>query len=181
MGAYVRFVSFKVFGTLTVIGLSVTAMPAAAHDLGIVPDGSQVAMRNQRGTAASPDSAEAVAAVERFRGALSRGDSATVLGMLAPDVIILESGDVETLAEYRRHHLPADIEFARAIPGTHTLTSAVVHGDAAWVSSTSITQGRMKDRAINSAGAELIVLSRRDGHSPWQIRAIHWSSHRRTS
>jgi ketosteroid isomerase-like protein len=147
----------------------------------MVPDGSHVGVRNQRGTAASPDSAEAVAAVERFRVALSRGDSATVLGMLAADVVILESGDLETLVEYRRHHLPADIEFARAIPGTYMLASAVVHGDAAWVSSTSITQGRMKDRAINSAGAELVVLSRCDKHSPWQIRAIHWSSHRRTT
>ncbi len=127
------------------------------------------------------DSASAVAAVERFRAALTAGDSATALSVLAPDAIILESGDVETRAEYRSHHLPADIEYARAIPGAHTLKSVVIHGDAAWVSSTSITQGRMKDRAINSAGAELIVLSRRDKQSPWQIRAIHWSSHRRTS
>lgn len=139
------------------------------------------------GTSAAPmpagaaDSASAVAAVERFRAALARGDSAIALSMLSADAIVLESGDVETRAEYRSHHLPADIEFARAIPGTHTLKSVVVHGDAAWVSSTSITQGRMKERAINSAGAELIVLSRRDKQSPWQIRAIHWSSHRRTS
>lgn len=133
------------------------------------------------GQAGPSDSASAVAAVERFRAALARGDSATALAMLAPDAVIHESGDVETRAGYRSHHLPADIEFARAIPGTHTLKSVVVHGDAAWVSSTSITKGRMKGRTINSAGAELIVLSRRDRQSPWQIRAIHWSSHRRTS
>lgn len=127
------------------------------------------------------DSAVAVAAVERFRAGLAGGDSAMVLALLAPDAIVLESGDVETRAEYRSHHLPADIEYARAIPGTHKLVSVVVHGDAAWVSSTSVSQGRMKDRPVNSAGAELIVLSRRDRKSPWQIRAIHWSSHRRTS
>jgi ketosteroid isomerase-like protein len=127
------------------------------------------------------DSASAVAAVDQFRGALGRGDSATVLAMLAPDAVVLESGDVETRTEYRQHHLPADIEYARAIPGTHTLASVVVHGDAAWVSSTTVTQGQMKGRAVNSAGAELIVLSRRDAQSPWQIRAIHWSSRRRAS
>lgn len=130
---------------------------------------------------ASPDSAAAVATVDRFRAALARGDSAAVLAELAPDAIILESGAMETRAEYRRHHLPADIEYARAIPGTHALARAVVNGNSAWVSSTSITRGRVKGRAINSAGAELIVLSRPDGRSPWQIRAIHWSSHRRTS
>lgn len=134
------------------------------------------------GAQAGPsDSASAVAAVEHFRTALVGGDSAAALSMLASDAIILESGDVETRTEYRRHHLPADIEYARAIPGTHTLKSVVVYGDAAWVSSTSITQGRIKDRPVNSAGAELIVLSRRDKQSPWQIRAIHWSSRRRTS
>lgn len=130
---------------------------------------------------ASSDSTDAVAAVERFRAALSRGDSAAVLAILAPDAVILESGDVETRAEYRRHHLPADIEYARAMPGTHTLVSAIVQGDAAWVSTTSVSRGRMKGKTVNSAGAELIVLSRRNGDSPWQIRAIHWSSRRRAS
>jgi ketosteroid isomerase-like protein len=162
----VRLGSSKVLVTISAIVVTLTAVSTASA----VP-----------AKADTSDSAGAVAAVERFRAALSRGDSAAVLAMLAPDAIVLESGDVETRAEYRRHHLPADIEFARAIAGTHKLTSAVVHGDAAWVSSTSITQGRMKDRAINSAGAELIVLSRRDKNSPWQVRAIHWSSHRRTS
>ena len=131
--------------------------------------------------AASPtsDSADAIATVERFRSALARGDSVAVLAMLAPDAIVLESGDVESRAEYRRHHLPADIEYARAIPGRHTLVQAAVHGDVAWVSSSSITEGRVKGRAINSAGAELIVLSRGDRQSAWQVRAIHWSSRRR--
>lgn len=131
--------------------------------------------------AASADSMSAVAAVDRFRTALASGDSASVLALLAADAIVLESGDVETRAEYRRNHLSADIEYSRAIPGTHKLVSAGVHGDAAWVSSTSVTKGTIKGRAVNSAGAELIVLSRRDARSPWQIRAIHWSSHRRSS
>ena len=39
---------------------------------------------------------------------------------------------------------------------------------------TSRTTGTYRERAINSAGAELMVLSRTaDG---WNIRAIHWSS-----
>lgn len=152
----------------------------AAITLGIAADPPTTASAQDSSPPAS-DSAAAVATVERFRAALARGDSAAVLGLLAPDAIILESGSVESRAEYRSHHLPADIEYARAIPGEHKLMQATVHGDVAWVSSTSITQGKIKKRAVNSAGAELIVLSRRDRQSSWQVRALHWSSRRRTS
>ena len=56
------------------------------------------------------DSAEVVAVVARFHGALASGDSAAALGLLDRDAIILESGAAETRDEYRSHHLPADIE-----------------------------------------------------------------------
>ena len=134
----------------------------------------------QTSAVGAPDSTSAVATVERFRAAMERGDSGAVIAMLAPDAIVLESGSVESRSEYRSHHLPADIQYARAIAGEHKLVQAVVHGDVAWVSSTSVAQGTMNDRPVNSAGAELIVLSRRDRQSTWQVRAIHWSSRRRT-
>ena len=142
--------------------------------------GIQAVSDKQRRLADSSDAATAIAAVKRFREALARGDSVAAVALLAPDAIILESGDVETRDEYRLHHLPADIEFARAIRSTDTLVSVAVQGDVAWVSSTSIAQGQFKGRAINAAGAELVVLSRRGKASAWEIRAIHWSSHRRT-
>ena len=123
------------------------------------------------------DSALVVAAVERFHQALAAGDSVAALALLAPDVVVLESGDLETLADYRAHHLPADIAFARAVPSTRTLIRAVMQGDAAWVTSTSSTRGTYRDRPIDSAGAELVVLAREPGG--WRIRAVHWSSHAR--
>ena len=92
---------------------------------------------------------------------------------------ILESGGIETLAEYRSHHLAADIEFAKAVPSKRTVVSVSVVGGAAWVSSTSITQGQNNGRAVNSAGAELIVLKKVG--ADWKISAIHWSSRRRTT
>lgn len=127
------------------------------------------------------DSSSAVRAVEAFRAALARGDSAAALAMLSPDVLVLESGDVERYADYRSHHLSEDIAYARANPGTHTLVNAQVDGNAAWVASTSITRGQFNGRAVNSAGAELVVLTRVRADAPWMIRAIHWSSHRRPS
>ena len=123
------------------------------------------------------DSADVAATIARFHQALQTGDSAAALAVLAPDAVILESGGVEDVPEYRGHHLPADIEFARAIAGTRTPVQLRVRGDVAWAAGTSVSQGQFRGRAINSAGAELMVLARTpDG---WRITAIHWSSRTR--
>lgn len=123
------------------------------------------------------DSVAVALVVERFHRALRQSDSTAALAMLAPDVVILESGSMETRDEYRRHHLPADIAFASALPGVRAPLKIFINGNSAWAVGTSVTQGEFKGRAINSGGAELIVLSR--GKSGWQIRAIHWSSRTR--
>lgn len=125
------------------------------------------------------DSATVARTVARFHDAIAAGDSVTALSVLSPDVLVIESGDVETFAQYRTEHLSADIAFARAVPGGHTVVAMRVAGGTAWVTSTSVTQGSFQGRAINSAGAELMVLTRARPAGPWLIRAIHWSSHRR--
>lgn len=130
----------------------------------------------RQGSMAS-DSADVVAVVRRYQSALATGDSATALSLLASDAVILESGGVETREDYRAHHLPADIGFARAVPSERSDLRAVIRGDAAWVSSTSTARGEFRGRQINSRGAELMVLSR--GPDGWKIRAIHWSSRNR--
>ena len=132
--------------------------------------------RSPRGrSGAFTDSADVVAAVARFHGALAAGDSATALTLLSPDAVILESGDLETHDEYRAHHLPADIAFVKAVMSERTVRRAVVRGSMAWVASTSTIRGNYHDRIINSADAELVVLVRAD--VGWRISAIHWSSH----
>ena len=123
------------------------------------------------------DSAAVAGVIASFHSALERGDSAAVIALLAPRAVILESGSAETVAEYRSHHLPADIEFARAIPGVRTPIRITVRGDVAWAAATGTTQGEFKGRPVNSASAELLVLERVTG--AWRITAIHWSSRRR--
>ena len=131
-----------------------------------------------RGSGAQPgDSAAVAEVVNRFHGALESGDSATALALLAEDAVIQESGGVETRAEYRGHHLPGDIQFARAVHSERSAVRVRVEGDAAWATSTSTTQGEFRERAINSAGAELMVLVRTP--QGWKIAAIHWSSRQR--
>jgi ketosteroid isomerase-like protein len=123
------------------------------------------------------DSTAVARTIQRFQRALAQGDSAAAMTLLAPDAVILESGDSESVAEYRAHHLPADIEFARAVKNVRTPTRVTVRGDAAWSVTTSIARGKFRGRPINSAGVELMVLTRStDG---WRIAAIHWSSRRR--
>ncbi len=125
------------------------------------------------------DSAAVVSVVERYHRALESADSVGALALLAGDAVILESGGIETREEYRSHHLPADIAFARAVKGVRSPIRVVVRGDVAWATSTTTTQGDFRGRPVNSAGAELMVLTRTtDG---WKINAIHWSSRSRRS
>lgn len=123
------------------------------------------------------DSAAVVTVVERYHRSLESADSAGALRLLTSDAVILESGGIETREEYRSHHLQADIAFARAVKSERGPIRVVVRGDVAWAASTSTAHGEFRGRAVNSVGAELMVLTRTpDG---WKISAIHWSSRNR--
>lgn len=144
--------------------LALLAAPAAAqhegHNMGAMSDSAAVAH-----------------VVTQYHAALASGDSAAALALLADDAIILETGGIETRAEYRSHHLPGDIRFAMAVKSERGPIHVRIKGDVAWTSSTSTTTGETNGRAVNSAGAELMVLVKTG--SSWKISAIHWSSRAR--
>jgi ketosteroid isomerase-like protein len=132
---------------------------------------------SSRAQQAARDSAEIVGTVQRFHDLIIAGDSLAALGLLTEDAVILEGGGLETKAEFRGHHLPADISFAQSTKDERRVRSVSQRGDVAWVVATNIATGTFRGRAINSAGAELMVLVRTpDG---WRISAIHWSSRAR--
>ena len=151
---------------LALVALGLVVPPLMAQTTGATP---ATAAPHAHG-----DSADVVATVERFHAALSAGDSAGAMALLAPDAIILESGGVETREEYRSHHLPGDMAYAKSMKSTRKPIRVTVRGDVAWASSTSTTTGESRGRAVNSAGAELVVLARTA--AGWRISAIHWSS-----
>lgn len=126
---------------------------------------------------AQADASAVAATVARFHAAVSAGDAPTALSLLADDAVILEAGALETLEEYRKHHLAADMAFARAVGTTRRPARVTVHGDVAWAASTSEALGTFDGRPVDALGAELIVLTRTG--SGWRIRAVHWSSRRR--
>lgn len=122
----------------------------------------------------APDRVAIVQTQQAFHHALAEGDSAAAMALLAPDAEVLEMGVREDRAAYEREHLPADIEFARAVSTTRGPTIVRQEGDVGWISSTGIAQGTFRGKPVESENTELMVLAKKDGR--WQIRAIHWSS-----
>jgi ketosteroid isomerase-like protein len=94
-------------------------------------------------------------------------------------VIVLESGGFETRDEFRRHHLAADIRFARSAKVERQVRSVSRRGDVAWVAATSTSTRTVDGREARYSGAELMVLVLTP--SGWRISAIHWSSRARRS
>ena len=114
--------------------------------------------------------------VNAYHEALKNKDSLAAVALLSDQVIVLESGYIETYEEYLGHHLGADMEFSAGVPGTRTVKHVEVNGNAGWVIATSTAQGTFRERDINSAGVELIVVAKDATDGTWKIKAIHWSS-----
>lgn len=123
------------------------------------------------------DSAAVAKVVNEFHRALSSGDSAAALALLSPDGVVLESGGIETMSEYRSHHLPSDIEFAQAVKSERSALNVSVLGQTAWTRASTVSQGTFRGRPVNSSGAESMVLIKNS--RGWQIVSIHWSSRTR--
>lgn len=123
------------------------------------------------------DPAGVTAVVEGFYAAMKTGDTAAAMRTIAPDAVFLEGGRLETRAEYESNHLPADIEFERAVAGKRSPLSITFNGNTAWVIATTDYEGTFEGAPVSFISAQLVVLTRSDG--PWMIRSIHWSSRRR--
>ena len=123
------------------------------------------------------DSTAAVAAVEQFRAALEAADSARAVSMLADDVLILESGAVQTRAEYLGGHLGADMKAAAGSKRERTVLRVTVIGDVALVVSKTVAPPTGVQGSTGSEMAELMVVAKTA--AGWKIRAVHWSSRRR--
>jgi ketosteroid isomerase-like protein len=147
----------------------------AGHVMAAMPTPMPMPMASPGATAG--DSADVAALVSRFHRALEAGDSATVVALLADNATIMEGGAVETVADYRAHHLSADIAFAVATQATRSAQQVTVRGDLAYSTARTVTTGTFRNRAVNTAGAELMVASRTG--NGWRISAIHWSSRER--
>ena len=126
---------------------------------------------------AGPDAeSDVIATLESFYGAMKAGDAAKVMSSIASDAVFVESGRLETRAEYEMNHLPADIEFEGQVPGRRGPWQVKVEGDTAWAIATTDFEGTFNGNPVNIISTQLAVLTRQDDR--WSIRSIHWSSRR---
>ncbi len=124
-----------------------------------------------------PSESDVTSVVESFYGGMKKGDKAAVMATLAPDALFLESGKLETRAEYEANHLPADIEFESQVTGKRGPWRVTFEDDAAWVIATTEYDGTFDGTPVNFTSAQLVVLTRDTGQ--WLIRSAHWSSRQR--
>jgi ketosteroid isomerase-like protein len=117
------------------------------------------------------------AAIVAFHSALQSGDAASAMKLIAADALFIEGGNLENRTEYESNHLPADIDFEKAIHSKYKTVRVTVKGSTAWVISESDSQGTFEGRPVDFAGMELAVLTREP--AGWRIRSMHWSSRKR--
>jgi len=110
-----------------------------------------------------------------FHAALKQGQTHAALALMAEDVVIFESGGVESSrAEYAAHHLEADAAFSAGTSRTPVSEVVTVEGNQATIMRVELVTGTFKERPINSRSVETMLLRKTDGK--WRIVHIHWSS-----
>jgi len=116
-----------------------------------------------------------VATADALGDALAGGDAATVKRLLAPDVLIYESGGQESSRdEYTAHHMKGDMTFlAHAKREVLDRRQGAV-GELAWVATRTRITGTHRDKPVDLHSTETLVLKR--GPEGWRVVHIQWSS-----
>lgn len=149
-----------------VIGATLLALSAAGCAYG----------KGQRAVTPPPQSGpNAVAAVDAFEAAIVKGDETTAKMLLAPDVLIYESGGQEASRdEYAARHMKGDMAFLAG--SKREVLSRADGGDSehAWVATRSRITGRHRDRDVDIISTQSMMLKHTS--EGWRIVHIHWSS-----
>ena len=127
-------------------------------------------------SAPAPRQEDVIAVMESFYTAMDEAKPEAAMAHIAADAVFVESGKLETRAEYEKNHLPFDIEFETKVVGKRSPWQVKFQGDTAWAIATTDYEAS-NDNPRSFVSAQLAVLTREDG--TWRIRSIHWSSLRR--
>lgn len=159
------------FRIMQIVALSAAPLLTAAYP------GAEAQTAPAVSVAQSPatEPTSAVGTIDAFHAALKRGDTQSALMFLSDDVLIFESGAVESSrAEYETHHLRADAEFSAATSRTRVSERVINVGNMASVMRVELIKGSFRGRPINSRSVETMTLRQTD--AGWRIVHIHWSS-----
>lgn len=125
--------------------------------------------------AGARDMMDPLATAKAFSAALAAADEATVKALLAPDVLIYESGGQESSREeYLSYHMKDDMAF---LANAQVQVIERKHGtndDLAWVATRSRITGKYKNEAFDLHSTKTLVLKREP--SAWRIVHVQWSS-----
>lgn len=125
--------------------------------------------------ALAKDMMDPIATAKAFSAALAAGDEAAVKTLLAPEVLIYESGGQEgSRDEYVGHHMKADIAFLANAQVQVIDRRQDVGADLAWVATRTRIAGKHKDKSFDEYSTETLVLKRMPGG--WRIVHVQWSS-----
>lgn len=128
-----------------------------------------------RDSAADDPTHPAARMASRLNRALADGDADAVRLLMAEDVQIFESGNVEaSLDEYSGHHLPSDMAFMAAMSSEVISRRVIDDGGMATVLTRYRLRGHYRNQDIETVTTETLVMRKGDGG--WQIVHVHWSS-----
>jgi mono/diheme cytochrome c family protein/ketosteroid isomerase-like protein len=116
----------------------------------------------------------AESAAKAFHAALSRGDRAAVLALLAPAVVIREDGETQTRAVYAAGHLDHDIAFLKGADIRAVDMGSMPMGDTAMVGSRSQVRTTHHGEPVAVLSSEMLTL--RKAPSGWLITQVDWAS-----
>ena len=112
---------------------------------------------------------------DQLAEAFTNGDVDVLRRIVAPDVLIFESGGVESsLVEYEGHHMLADMEFMKAMQREEISQQMSNSDDLATVFTRSRLFGSYKGKEIDLNSTETLVMKKMNGK--WKVVHIHWSS-----
>ena len=157
------------------VGVSTTGFALAQPQQSSQPHAHHHASAESLQSDISPEAIAAMDVLERFNDALGSGDLETVEALLAPDVLVLESGGAErSREEYLGHHAASDAEFLQGVHRQVLRKRARAAGGLAWVGSESELHTQREGKPLTVLSTETMVL--RQMPEGWRIVHIHWSS-----
>ena len=125
-------------------------------------------------TSAEAENTTATEVADQFGQALKESNETTIRDLLDENVLIFESGSVESsLEEYASHHMSADMSFMQDIEKEIITRSVVENGDIVVISTKYRMFGTYKDQNFDKTSLESLVLKKTDG--TWRIVHIHGS------
>ena len=145
-----------------------------AHALLLLITGITLSVTAQTNPVGAADHPAAVAAAQ-LGHAIAEGDVEQLKILLAPDILIFESGNVESsLAEYESHHMQSDMAFMKTMNVEVESRRVFDSGDTAVVVTHSRIHGIYKEQELDLSSTETLVMKNMGGR--WKIVHIHWSS-----